>query len=89
MGGSKEVAVDDKDVVAAAEEVVKHLSSQSNSLDKMSLAEVSPRAPLKTVCAVPLPDASWWPASERRGRGRLDCVSGRLPQLNKFGLDIC
>ncbi len=42
LGGKKEVSVSDKDVNAAAQEVVKHLSAQSNSLEKMQLAEVSP-----------------------------------------------
>lgn len=42
LGGKKEVSVSDKDVNAAAQEVVKHLSAQSNSLEKMQLAEVRP-----------------------------------------------
>eukprot|EP00208_Stichococcus_sp_RCC1054_P004528 CAMPEP_0206149344 /NCGR_PEP_ID=MMETSP1473-20131121/37730_1 /ASSEMBLY_ACC=CAM_ASM_001109 /TAXON_ID=1461547 /ORGANISM="Stichococcus sp, Strain RCC1054" /LENGTH=186 /DNA_ID=CAMNT_0053546801 /DNA_START=573 /DNA_END=1133 /DNA_ORIENTATION=- len=40
LGGTKEVSTDDKDVKAAAQEVVKQLSAQSNSLEKMELAEV-------------------------------------------------
>lgn len=42
LGGKKEVSVSDKDVNAAAQEVVKHLSAQSNSIEKMQLAEVRP-----------------------------------------------
>lgn len=45
LGGTKEVSTDDKDVKAAAQEVVKQLSAQSNSLEKMELAEVPPLLP--------------------------------------------
>lgn len=40
LGGKKEVSTDHKDVQAAANAMVKKLSSQSNSLEEMKLNKV-------------------------------------------------
>ena len=70
LGGKKEVSVSDKDVKAAAQEVVKHLSAQSNSLEKMQLAEVRPSGPCPTgIFGV------GWCTCERLARCRWDSAT--------------